>query len=482
MGLSLILVDFGVILAEKEVDLVSGNSGIPQFDVAVIGGGVVGCAIARKLSHCQLDACLIEAKPDVGMGTSKANTAIFHTGFDATPGSLEATLLRRSYPLLRAYCDATGIAYQINGALLIAWNQEQFDRLPQIEENAHKNGVDRIERQSSADLYAREPNLGPGALGGLLIQEEGILCPFSPVLAFATEAKSNGVRFYLDASVQTIRKMPEGYIIETDGQDIGTTWIVNAAGLFSDDIDRLLGEDRFRVTPRKGELIVFDKFASSLLRHTLLPIPSAKTKGVLVCPTVFGNVLLGPTAEDIDDKNDTETSTGGLSSLLKKGASILPGLISEEITSAYAGLRAATEEKDYQIHINREDHYACVGGIRSTGLSASMGIAEYVLEQMAGTGLNLCTKTEVEPVTVPPLGEHQQRPYQNNTLIALNSDYGRIVCHCEKVTRGELIDTFLTELPPPNLDGLRRRTRCMQGRCQGFYCQAEVDALLRGRP
>ena len=457
----------------------SSCSGVSRFDVAVIGGGVVGCAIARTLSHYRLDACLIEAQADVGMGTSKANTAIFHTGFDAAPESLEATLLRKSYPLLRKYCDATGIAYQINGALMIAWNQEQLDRLPEIEANAQRNGVDRIERQSADEVYAHEPNIGPGALGGLLIREEGILCPFSPVLAFASEAKSNGVRFYLDAPVRTIRREPGTYRIESGGQEISATWIVNAAGLFSDEIDRLLGQNRFRITPRKGELIVYDKFASSLLHHTLLPIPSAKTKGVLVCPTVYGNVLLGPTAEDIDDKMDTETSAPGLGSLLEKGKAILPGLMSEEITSTYAGIRAATNEKDYQIHIDGEDHYACVGGIRSTGLSASMGIAEYVVEKMACSGLNLRKKSELEAIKVPPLGENQQRPYRNNDLIRLNADYGRIVCHCEKVTRGELIDTFLTELPPPNLDGLRRRTRCLQGRCQGFYCQAEVVALLR---
>jgi glycerol-3-phosphate dehydrogenase len=451
------------------------------FDVAVIGGGVVGCAIARNLAHFEIGVCLIEAQADVGMGTSKANTAVFHTGFDAAPGTLEATLLRRSYPLLRDYCDATGIAYQINGALMIAWNQEQLDRLPEIEANARRNGVDQVERLYADTVYAREPNLGPGVRGGLLIHEEGILCPFSPVLAFAAEAKTNGTRFYLNAPVQNIQRESDDYVIEANGQEIRTSWIVNAAGLFSDEIDRLMGQDRFRVAPRKGELIVYDKFASSLLQHTLLPIPSTKTKGVLVCPTVFGNVLLGPTAEDIDDKKDTETSVRGLASLLDKGKSILPGLMSEEITSTYAGLRAATRDKDYQIHIDGKDRYACAGGIRSTGLSASMGIAEYVVETMASSGLKLREKSVLETIKVPPLGEHQLRPYRNNALIRLNADYGRIVCHCEKVTRGELIDTFLTELPPPNLDGLRRRTRCLQGRCQGFYCQAEVDALLRGR-
>ncbi len=451
------------------------------FDVAVIGGGVVGCAIARKLSHYQLAVCLIEGQPDVGMGTSKANTAILHTGFDATPGSLEATLLRRSYPLLRAYCDETGIAYRTNGALMVAWNQDQLARLPGIEENARRNGVSGIERQTPEQVHSLEPNLAADALGGLLIRDEGILCPFSPVLAFAMEAKSNDVQFFLGSHDRAIRRELHRHYIETDRQGIEARWVVNAAGLFSDEIDRLLGKSRFRVHPRRGELIVFDKFASALLRHTILPIPSEKTKGVLVCPTVYGNVLLGPTAEDIDEKENTETSGAGLASLLERGAFILPGLMSEEVTSTYAGLRAATEQKDYQIFIDAADGYACVGGIRSTGLSASMGIAEYVAESLEHGGLQLQPKPEVEQVRMPPLGEHQLRPYRNNSLIRMNTEYGRIVCHCEKVTRGELFDVFLTELPPANLDGLRRRTRCMQGRCQGFFCQAEIDALLRGQ-
>lgn len=451
------------------------------YDVAVIGGGVVGCAIARNLSHYQLRVCLIEALSDVGMGTSKANTAILHTGFDATPGSLEATLLRRGYPLLRDYCDATGIAYRVNGGLMVAWNEEQLERLPAIEEQARRNGVDRIARQTTEQVYDREPYLAPGVRGGLLVEEEGIICPFSPVLAYALEAKENDVEFFFDAPVQSLEMVSNHWKVKTAGPAIEADWIVNAAGLRSDEVDRLLGHDRFHVTPRKGELIVYDKFAAPLLTHTILPIPTAKTKGVLVCPTVYGNVLLGPTAEDIDDKGDTATTAPGIASLLEKGRDILPALMEEEITATYAGLRAATEDKDYQLHIDEDGRYACVGGIRSTGLSASLGIAAYVVEGMASAGLALSEKETLEQVTVPPLGEHQVRPYRDDALIQSNSNYGRIVCHCEKVTRGELLAAFQTSLPPPHVDGLRRRTRCLQGRCQGFYCEAEIHALLRER-
>ena len=450
-----------------------------RFDVAVIGGGVVGCAIARKLSHATLRVVLLEARSDIGMGTSKANTAIFHTGFDAVPGSLEARLLRRSYPLLKAYCDATGIACRINGAVMAAWNSDQFERLPEIEANARQNGVTELEILSRDDVYRLEPRLGPGALGGILIRKEGIICPFSPVIAYAREAKKNGVAFMLCAPVTAIREAGRHKEISTPRGGVEADWIVNSAGLYSDEIDQFMGERRFRVTPRKGELIVFDKFAGALLTHTILPIPTAKTKGVLVSPTVYGNVLLGPTAEDIEDKTDTETTSQGLESLLAKGRGILPALMDEEVTACYAGLRAATEHKDYQVYVDGVRRYACVGGIRSTGLSASMGIAEYVAEAMQSAGLSLASKPHIGQITMPPLGEHQVRPFRDDARIRSHADYGRIVCHCEKVTRGELLDTFNTELPPPHLDGLRRRTRCLQGRCQGFYCLAEIRALLQ---
>jgi glycerol-3-phosphate dehydrogenase len=448
------------------------------YDVAIIGGGVVGCAIARKLSHFDLHVCLIEAQSDVGMGTSKANTAIFHTGFDAVPGSLEATLLRRSAPLLQEYCGATGIAYQINGALMVAWNAEQLARLPKIEQDARRNGVTRVEPQSADQVYRLESHLGPGAMGGLLIHEEGILCPYSVVLAYAYEARRNGVHFIFNARVHAIDAHAEGHEVSTTGPQVRTRWLVNAAGLYSDDVDRCLDHNRFHVTPRKGELLIYDKFASSLLHHTILPIPTEKTKGVLVCPTVYGNVLLGPTAEDIEDKTDTSTSADGLAGLQVKGKFILPELVNEEVTATYAGLRAATEHKDYQIHFDAAGRYACVGGIRSTGLSASMGISEYVVEEMQSAGLACAEKAKRESVLVPPLGEHQVRPCRDEKRIGENPAYGRIVCHCERVTLGEVQEALRADPAPANLDGLRRRTRCLQGRCQGFYCQSQIKELL----
>src|SRR5262249_51729970 len=245
-----------------------------------------------------------------------------------------------------------------------------------------------------------------------------------------------------------------------------------------DAIDAMMGGGAFTIRPRRGELIVFDKLARPLLSSILLPVPTARTKGVLVAPTVYGNVLLGPTAEDIPDRGDVATTAPGPASLLEAGRRILPGLVAEEVTASYAGLRAATADRDYQIWADGSRRYACAAGIRSTGLSASLGIAEHVTGLLADAGLPLAGRPEPDPPVLPYAGRAGPRPYQDAAGIAAAPGYGRIVCHCERVPRGEIRDALAGPLPPADLDGLRRRTRVLNGRCQGFYCAATVAALL----
>ncbi len=449
------------------------------YDVAIIGAGAVGTAIARELAHYRLQVVLIEAKADVGMGTTKANTAIWHTGFDAQPGSLEARLLRRSYPLLEAYVQQAGIPTERLGGLLVAWTEDQYHTLPALLERAHANGVTDVRLLSAEEVYRLEPRLNQGAWGGLLVPGESIICPFTLPIAYATEALLNGVTLKLNFPVQDLQfQKGEHLIVGPQGQTLRARYLINAAGLYSDEIDRMLGHHDFTVTPRRGELIVFDKFARSLIQHIILPVPTPITKGVLISPTVYGNVLLGPTAEDLEDKTNTATSEQGLQSLLEKGRAILPDLLREEITATYAGLRAATEHKDYQIRLHAAQRYVCVGGIRSTGVSASLGIAAYVAELLAEAGLRLHPKAEFKTFRMPNIGEAEPRPYQRQDLIAQNPDYGRIVCHCEKVTLGEILDAIHSPVPARTLDALRRRTRVTQGRCQGFNCRARVVAIL----
>ncbi len=449
-----------------------------RADVAVIGAGVVGTAIARTLARYTLDLVLLDAAPDVGTGTSKANTAILHTGFDAKPGSLESRLLRRGSALLRSYAAAAGIPVERTGALLVAWTPEQVASLPAIEENARRNGYLAVRPLRADELYVREPELGPGALGALEIPDESIICPWTTPLAFATEAAGAGVRLMLGAAVTGVASGDGFHEVCTTRGRLRCRWVVNAAGLSSDEVDRMFGGDGFTIRPRRGELIVFDKLARTLIRSILLPVPTERTKGVLIAPTVYGNVLLGPTAEDVADRCDTATTAAGLGSLLTAGRRILPGLAEEEITSTYAGLRAATEHPDYQIRVDAERRYACAGGIRSTGLSASLGIAEHVVGQLGEAGLALRPRAGQPVPVMPYIGEAGVRPYQDAGRIAADPAYGQIVCHCERVTRGEIRDAMASPLPPADLGGLRRRTRAMNGRCQGFYCAAAVSRLL----
>jgi glycerol-3-phosphate dehydrogenase len=454
-------------------------------DVVIVGAGVVGTAIARALAQYSLDCVLADEAGDIGTGTSKANTAILHTGFDAKPGSLESRLLSRGSAMLRSYAAAAGIPVERTGALLVAWTQEQAAALPSIAENARRNGYLAVRSVRAGDLYAREPRLGPGALGALEIPDESIICPWTTPLAFATEAIGAGVRLLLGAAVTGVACADGSYQLATTRGPLRARWVVNAAGLGSDTVDRMFGGDGFTIRPRRGELIVFDKLARTLLNSILLPVPTPRTKGVLVAPTVYGNVLLGPTAEDVPDRAEVATTAAGLRSLLSAGRRILPGLAEEEVTSTYAGLRAATEHSDYQIHVDATRRYACAGGIRSTGLSASLGIAEHVVGLLAEAGLALKPRpgTAGAPPVMPYIGETGVRPYRDTARIAADPAYGQIVCHCERVTRGEIRDALASPVPPADVGGLRRRTRAMNGRCQGFYCAAAVSRLFaEGRP
>ncbi|MET8163764.1 FAD-dependent oxidoreductase [Streptomyces sp. NPDC005329] len=436
------------------------------YDVAIVGAGVVGCAIARELARRpRLKVALVEAQDDIGQGTSKANTAILHTGFDAVPGSLEARLVREGAALLAAYAAESGIPVEPVGALLVAWDEEQLAALPRLAKKAERNEYRDARPIGAAELYGLEPHLGPGALGALHVPGESVVCPWTTPLAYATQAVRHGVDLHLDARVRQVGRQGDTHVIGTARGVLRARFLVNAAGLHADALDRLLGHDDFTVVPRRGQLIVFDTFARDLVHHILLPVPTALGKGVLVAPTVYGNVLLGPTAEDLDDKRATHSTADGLAGLRAQGGRILPGLLDEEVTAVYAGLRAATEHDDYRITAHPGEACVTVGGIRSTGLTASLAIAAHVVGLLeTETGLDPGPVRELRPVPV------RRRP--------TGPEYGILVCHCEGVSRGEIRDALAHPIPPRTVDGLRRRTRARAGRCQGFHCGAAVRALL----
>jgi glycerol-3-phosphate dehydrogenase len=459
------------------MDRIAQIAGAVQRDVVIVGAGVVGAAIARELARLELRVTLLEAGADVGAGTSKANTALLHTGFDAKPGTLEAGLVARGYELLADYAPRVGIPVERTGALLVAWNEEQQAELPGIAERARANGYAEMAEIDARELYRREPHLGAGALGALEVADEALTCPFTTPLAFATEAVLAGCELRRGTRVTGLRRLGEGgFLVETPEGTLATERVVNAAGLHGDELDRMLGGGGFTVTPRRGELIVFDKLARPLVKQIVLAVPTRISKGVLVSPTVFGNVMVGPTADDVERKDDTSSTAAGLAYLRAEAGRILPALLEHEVTAVYVGLRAATEHADFQIRF--EDGYACVAGIRSTGLSASMAIAEHVRDGLGLGGLR--PQPGLAVPRMPNLGEASPRPFARPELIAADPDYGRLVCFCERVTRGEVRDALASPIPPVDLDGLRRRTRAHMGRCQGFFCGAALAGLLDG--
>lgn len=455
------------------------SSPTSPYDFVVVGAGIVGSAIARTLAGYRHSVALIEARDDVGDGTSKANTAILHTGFDAKPGTLESRLVSRGYELLSEYAVSTGIPVERTGALLVAWNDEELAALPGLRAKAETNGYARCEIVDADEVYRQVPHLGAGALGGLTVPDESIICTWTTNLALATDAVERGVALHTSTRVTGVHVGPEFTTLGTSAGDIHARWVINAAGLGADHLDQVLGYNRFHVTPRRGELLVYDKLARPLIDKIVLPVPTARGKGVLVSPTIYGNVMLGPTAEDLTDRSATATSEAGFAFLLENGHRLMPRLLADEVSATYAGLRAATEHGDYLIDCDIAQRYVLVGGIRSTGLTSGMAVAEHLETLLRDNDALPDARDDLPaPPRMPNIGEAFTRPYQDADAIAADPAYGTVVCFCERVTAGEIRDAYTSVIPPAGLDGLRRRTRAMNGRCQGFFCGAEVNALM----
>ena len=443
------------------------------FDVAVVGAGVVGCAIARRLTLQGARVVVIEKAADVLDGASKGNSAILHTGFDAPPGSTEQACIARGYSEYLDLAATLGLPVLKSGAMVLAWDEEQAALLPALIEKAHKNGVADVAAMDAGDIRRAEPHLSSDVVAGFAIPGEYLIDPWALAHAYLLQALANGATLLRSAEVLGGDFYDDLWTLDTTAQKVQARRVINCAGLYGDIVDaRLMGATTFTVTPRKGQFVVFDKAASALLKSIVLPVPTQTTKGVVVCRTIFGNLLVGPTAEDQNSRTNASTDRAALMALRDRGIEILPELAHCEVTATYAGLRPATEFQDYQITQTPERNYICVGGIRSTGLSAALGIASHIADLIGSDGWECGAISEPVPPHIDRLSNYHPRDWQA-------PDNGGIICHCEMVTRREIEAVMAGPMPPATLQGLKRRTRVCMGRCQGFYCMAEVDSITR---
>lgn len=445
-----------------------------EFDVAVIGAGVVGCAVARRFALAGAKVVVIEKGADILSGASKANSAILHTGFDAPEGSLELELVKAGRAEYLSIHGRMGLSLVETGALVCAWNPDEAERLEAIAEQGRRNGIAELGLLTARQARETMPGLSGHLTAALEVSGEHIIDPWSAPLGYLTQAVGLGAQLVRNAEVLS-GSFDGAWRIETTAGPILAASIVNAAGLFGDIVDARLGlVSEFTIMPRKGQFVVLDKAARRHVPRIVLPVPTEITKGIVVCPTAFGNVLVGPTAEEQDDRERATVETATLEALLKRGAEIVPALASISVTAVYAGLRPASEKKHYRISVRPDRRAITLGGVRSTGLSAALGLAQHALTLHAGFGTRFDLPLSVPDVTMPNLTETCERDWQR-------ADHGDIICHCELVTRREIDATFSSPVPPGDFGGLRRRTRAGMGRCQGFYCNARLAAMTGDR-
>ncbi|MEM0905870.1 MAG: FAD-dependent oxidoreductase [Pseudomonadota bacterium] len=450
-----------------------------SFDVVIIGAGVVGAAAARRLAREGARVAVLEKALEPLDGASKGNSAILHTGFDAPVGSLEQQCVAQGRDIFLTIREDLGLPLHETGAFVLAWSEDEAEKLSALLNQAHMNGVSDAEMVPRKNILSAEPNLSDRVVAGFRVPGEHIIDPWSTPYAYLTEALSIGAQLFRNCEVLSGAWDGTDWTITTSTGTLKAGAIVNCAGLFGDVVEqRLLGAKTLTIKPRKGQFVVFDKAAARLVRSILLPVPTERTKGVVLCPTIFGNVLVGPTAEEQESRTDASVDTETLRQLHHIAVTMVPALKHCEVTAHYAGIRPATERKEYRITARPEQRYVHLGGIRSTGLSSALGLAEHLVATH-GDALGLArsshvTATQAPLSPSPQLSDYHPRDY-------MKAGNGGVVCHCELVTRRDIETALNHPIPPRTLAGLKRRTRVCMGRCQGFYCLANVAALTEGR-
>lgn len=462
----------------KEVEALSNT----VFDVIIIGAGIVGCAIARRFTLEGANVAVLEKGTDILDGASKANSAILHTAFDAPPDSVEHACIREGYFEYLKIRHDLGLPLDEIGAYVVAWSDEEHAKLDGILAKAHKNDVLDTKIITADALRKHEPNLAGHAQAAMSIPGECIIDPWSAAYAYLGQALENGAEAFRSCEVKGGYQKNGVWQLITSRGSIQAHHVINSAGLYGDLVDQaVLDESDFKVTPRKGQFVVYDKSASKLLKAIILPVPTSRTKGVVLFRTVFGNLVVGPTAEDQEDRSDASTDKETLKMLMNAGIEKIPALEDHPVTAIYAGLRPATEFSEYQIKTRQGKNWTTVGGIRSTGLSSALGIANYVYKLYTNVGTHNTDQEKThQPIKNPKvaevavLAESSKRDWQQE-------NHGEIVCHCELVTKREIEKALTGPLGAKSLQGLKRQSRATMGRCQGFFCSARLSEIVGDR-
>ena len=449
------------------------------YDVIVIGAGVTGSAVARELSRYETNVCVLEKCEDVCEGTSKANSAIVHAGFDAAEGSLMAKLNVRGNEMMGDLAKDLDIPFKRNGAMVVCIHKEALDGLKDLYNRGIANGVKELKILNREEALEMEPNLSENVEGALWAPTSGIICPFELNIAMAENANMNGVDFRFNTEVEEIKKGEDGnWHLRTNNGEYVTRYVVNAAGVYADVIHNMVSADKIHITPRRGDYCLLDKTVGGHVKHTIFPQPTNLGKGVLVSPTIHGNLIVGPTAVDIENKEGNNTTAAGIDDLIAKAGDHVRNLPIRNVITSFAGLRAHESHHEFIIkEVDDAPHFIDCAGIESPGLTSSPAIGEMVgnmMKEMMGLKEKanwISTRKGVKKTEGLSVEER-------NALIKENPAYGTIICRCESITEGEILDAIHRPLGARSLDGVKRRTRAGMGRCQAGFCSPRTMEIL----
>ena len=449
-----------------------------MYDVAIIGAGVIGSSIFRELTKYNLKVVILEKEKDVSMGSSKANSAIVHAGYDPKEGTLMAKYNVRGNEMFEDLCKELSVPFKRNGSLILAFDDEDLNTIKALYENGTKIGVKDLKILSKEEVLKMEPNLNEEIKGALYAPTGGIVGPFEYTIALVENGVSNGGEVKLKKEVVSIEKKDIFKITTADGETIEAKFVINAAGLYADKIHNLICKESFKITPRSGQYFVIDKNQGKIVNHTIFQCPSKLGKGVLVTPTVHGNLLIGPDAIDIEGKEEVKTTGEGLESVRQASMRTTKKVNFREGIRNFAGLRAISDTDDFIVEENDEvKGFIDVAGMKSPGLTSAPAIALDVVDILHKAGCTLENKENFigtrKQIHFMELG-----PKEKAELIKENPQYGRIVCRCESITEGEIVDAIKRSFEELSLDGVKRRCRPGMGRCQGGFCGPKVQEII----